>query len=201
MADRIVVLDHGRIQQVGRPDELMDQPASGFVAQFLQDAALLHGELHAEGFRCPQLGLEVPRQRISQPQQDRGPAAEVSVTRAGVLAVAPQHLVLSPAEGDDAPEAAPEVVSSLYGRHAHDVEVSWAGRRLRGETVGWRPAPGERVRAEVIGGVFFPAGSGKEVSGGDLDEQSQRDHDQAPEDSQGDGEPVEVPLGDSRGSQ
>ncbi|GAA1453951.1 ABC transporter ATP-binding protein [Nesterenkonia lacusekhoensis] len=199
VADRIVVLDHGRVQQIGGPEEVMERPASGFVAQFLQDAALLGGELHSEGFRCEQLGLEVPRQRISRPQRDS--ETEAAGACVGELAVAPHHVLLSPAEGDEARGAEADVVSSLYGRHVHEVEVSWAGRRLRGETVGWRPAPGDRVRAEVIGGVFYPAGSGEEVSGGDLDEQSQRDHDQAPEDPQGDGEPVEVPLGDARGSQ
>ena len=192
VADRIVVLDQGRIQQIGYPDELMERPATGFVAQFLQDAALLHGELRAEGFRCAEMKLQVPRESISQPQDD-GSAADSGGSRAGVLAVAPHHVILSPAEGDDAQGAEAEVVSSLYGRHAHDVEVSWAGRRLRGETVGWRPAPGERVRAEVNGGVFF--------SGGDLDEQTQGDHDQAPEDPQGDGESVQVPLGHTGGSQ
>lgn len=192
VADRIVVLHQGRIQQIGRPDELMERPTTGFVAQFLQDAVLLHGELGAEGFRCAELKLQVPRERISQPQDD-GSAADAGGSRAGVLAVAPHHVVISPAEGDDAQEAQAEVVSSLYGRHAHEVEVSWAGNRLRGETVGWRPVPGERVRAEVNGGVFF--------SGGDLDEQTQGDHDQAPEDPQGDGESVQVPLGHTGGSQ
>lgn len=201
VADRIVVLDHGRVQQIGRPEEVMERPASGFVAQFLQDAALLRGELGTEVFRCEQLGLEVPRKRISRLQRDSGTETEAAGPRLGELAVAPHHLVLSPAQDEDARGAETEVVSSLYGRHAHEVEVSWAGRRLRGETVGWRPAPGDRVRAEVIGGVFHPAGSDREVSGGDLDEQPQRDHDQTPEDSQGDGEPVEVPLGDARGSQ
>ncbi|RUY86542.1 ABC transporter ATP-binding protein, partial [Mesorhizobium sp. M7A.F.Ca.CA.001.10.2.1] len=35
MADRIVVMDRGRIQQVGAPLELYDRPANKFVASFL----------------------------------------------------------------------------------------------------------------------------------------------------------------------
>ncbi|TGV71061.1 TOBE domain-containing protein, partial [Mesorhizobium sp. M00.F.Ca.ET.149.01.1.1] len=35
MADRIVVMDHGRIQQVGQPLELYDRPANKFVAGFI----------------------------------------------------------------------------------------------------------------------------------------------------------------------
>lgn len=38
IADRVAVLDHGRIAQIGTPRELLDAPASPFVAQFLQDA-------------------------------------------------------------------------------------------------------------------------------------------------------------------
>ncbi|MCA1645482.1 MAG: ABC transporter ATP-binding protein [Chloroflexi bacterium] len=35
MADRIAVMDHGALQQVGTPDEVYDRPANLFVAQFM----------------------------------------------------------------------------------------------------------------------------------------------------------------------
>ncbi|WP_157270856.1 sulfate/molybdate ABC transporter ATP-binding protein [Azohydromonas aeria] len=41
VADRIVVMNKGRIEQEGRPQELYDQPASPFVLQFLGDAQRL----------------------------------------------------------------------------------------------------------------------------------------------------------------
>ncbi|MGH7920816.1 MAG: ABC transporter ATP-binding protein [Candidatus Dormibacteraceae bacterium] len=35
LGDRIAVLDHGRVQQVGTPDDIYDHPANTFVATFL----------------------------------------------------------------------------------------------------------------------------------------------------------------------
>lgn len=35
MADRIVVLNHGKIEQVGTPQELYEQPANRFIAEFI----------------------------------------------------------------------------------------------------------------------------------------------------------------------
>ena len=35
VADRIVVMANGRVEQVGTPDELYDQPANDFVMSFL----------------------------------------------------------------------------------------------------------------------------------------------------------------------
>ena len=35
MASRVAVMDHGKIQQVGRPQEVYDEPATAFVAGFL----------------------------------------------------------------------------------------------------------------------------------------------------------------------
>ncbi|MDL2338097.1 MAG: sulfate ABC transporter ATP-binding protein [Pseudomonadota bacterium] len=50
VADRIVVMNQGRIEQVGSPDEVYDHPASPFVLQFLGDVNLFHGRLdHAQG--------------------------------------------------------------------------------------------------------------------------------------------------------
>jgi multiple sugar transport system ATP-binding protein len=47
MADRIVVLDRGRVAQSGTPLELYDHPASRFVASFIGSPSinLLHGEI------------------------------------------------------------------------------------------------------------------------------------------------------------
>ena len=45
IADRIAVLDAGRIQQIGAPTELYDHPANRFVATFLGTANLIEGRI------------------------------------------------------------------------------------------------------------------------------------------------------------
>jgi len=45
VADRIAVLNEGRIEQVGSPTEVYDQPANGFVMSFLGAVASLNGIL------------------------------------------------------------------------------------------------------------------------------------------------------------
>jgi sulfate transport system ATP-binding protein len=50
VADRIVVMNHGRIEQQGTPDQVYDHPATPFVLQFLGDVNLFHGRRgHAPG--------------------------------------------------------------------------------------------------------------------------------------------------------
>jgi putative spermidine/putrescine transport system ATP-binding protein len=43
MSDRIAVFNHGRIEQVGTPEELYDQPRTRFVAGFIGDTNLFSG--------------------------------------------------------------------------------------------------------------------------------------------------------------
>jgi sulfate transport system ATP-binding protein len=43
VADRVVVMNQGRIEQDGAPDEVYDHPATPFVLQFLGDVNLFHG--------------------------------------------------------------------------------------------------------------------------------------------------------------
>jgi len=55
IADRIAVLDQGRIQQIGPPTDLYDHPANRFVATFLGTANLIEGRIErgrfiADGF-------------------------------------------------------------------------------------------------------------------------------------------------------
>ncbi|MFT4199512.1 sulfate/molybdate ABC transporter ATP-binding protein [Gordonia sp. (in: high G+C Gram-positive bacteria)] len=45
VSDRIAVLNAGRIEQVGSPDDLYDRPANPFVASFLGSTVRVNGEL------------------------------------------------------------------------------------------------------------------------------------------------------------
>ena len=49
MADRIVVMNHGVVEQVGTPTEIYHRPASAFVADFVGTMNFLQGELVAPG--------------------------------------------------------------------------------------------------------------------------------------------------------
>ncbi len=46
VADRVVVMNEGRIEQIGTPDEVYEHPASPFVYEFLGKVNLFHGRLH-----------------------------------------------------------------------------------------------------------------------------------------------------------
>ncbi|KAA3626953.1 MAG: putative 2-aminoethylphosphonate ABC transporter ATP-binding protein [Proteobacteria bacterium] len=65
MADRIVVMDHGVIEQVGSPREIYGSPSSTFVADFIGTMNFLHAIVKSEGevdvrgrrFHCDTSGL------------------------------------------------------------------------------------------------------------------------------------------------
>jgi len=48
VADRVVVMNNGRIEQVGSPDEVYNHPASPFVYNFLGNVNLFHGRIDGE---------------------------------------------------------------------------------------------------------------------------------------------------------
>jgi len=58
VSDRIVVMDRGRIAQVGTPEDLYERPASAFIANFIGDANLIEGRVAAGRFTAE--GLDVP---------------------------------------------------------------------------------------------------------------------------------------------
>ena len=45
VADRVVVMNEGRIEQIGSPQEVYDHPATPFVYQFLGNVNLFHGRV------------------------------------------------------------------------------------------------------------------------------------------------------------
>lgn len=68
LSDRIVVMNRGRIEQVGRPEEIYRRPASVFVADFIGSANFLEAEVASfDGVRARVNVLGQPREVGSAP--------------------------------------------------------------------------------------------------------------------------------------
>lgn len=50
LADRIVILNEGRIEQIGTPEEIYRRPASLFAADFIGESNILHGKKDGDTF-------------------------------------------------------------------------------------------------------------------------------------------------------
>jgi spermidine/putrescine transport system ATP-binding protein len=57
MSDRIAVMQGGRVQQVGRPEEIYEAPANRFVADFIGGANLIPARIGAQGAEAAGLGV------------------------------------------------------------------------------------------------------------------------------------------------
>lgn len=60
VADRVVIMNQGRIEQVGTADEVYDRPANPFVFSFLGHVNLFHGRVQGGQARIGALELELP---------------------------------------------------------------------------------------------------------------------------------------------
>ncbi len=69
VADRVVLMNAGNIEQVGSPQEVWDQPASPFVYGFLGDVNLFKGRAHQGEVDLGGLQLAAPEHAGAQNQQ------------------------------------------------------------------------------------------------------------------------------------
>jgi len=98
MADRIVVMDHGIIEQLGSPTEIYRNPASLFVAGFIGEINKLVGVVEAPG-----------RVRVGQTVL-ACPASTMATNEPCVLVVRPEDMVLSEHTDGALPEDAVEAI-------------------------------------------------------------------------------------------
>ncbi len=84
MADKIVVMNAGRVEQIGSPLELYDNPANLFVAGFIGSPAMnfIAGKVNGGGIAVGS-GIELPN-----PTKDLAPGREV------LVGVRPEHLAV-----------------------------------------------------------------------------------------------------------
>ena len=66
MSDTVVVMDGGRIQQIGTPEDIYNEPKNAFVADFIGESNIIDGIMRADGvveifnrkFQCLDKGFE-----------------------------------------------------------------------------------------------------------------------------------------------
>jgi sulfate/thiosulfate transport system ATP-binding protein len=67
VADRIVVMNHGIVEQIGSPQEVYDHPASPFVYQFLGNVNLFHSRAEDGYTKLSELGMNLTEHQQAQP--------------------------------------------------------------------------------------------------------------------------------------
>ena len=72
LANQIVVMHQGKVEQVGSPDEIYDEPATAFVAGFVGAANVLHGQVvdgHVHFGVDPRARRRPPRGGLARPRR------------------------------------------------------------------------------------------------------------------------------------
>ena len=88
MSDTVVVMNGGKVQQIGTPEDIYNEPKNAFVADFIGDSNIVDGVMHRD-FLVSFSGVQFPC-------VDRGFAREQSVQ----VVVRPEDIeVVSPVEG------------------------------------------------------------------------------------------------------
>ena len=66
VADRVVLMNSGKVEQVGTPQQVWDHPASPFVYGFLGDVNLFHGRAHEGLLHLDGVALQTPEHSQAQ---------------------------------------------------------------------------------------------------------------------------------------
>ena len=150
MADKIVAMSDGNVEQIGTPLELYDRPTNLFVAAFIGSPAmnLLKGEIVKDQFRT-EGGAMLPLPK------DMG-------SRPAVYGIRPEYIRLSPDNGIDARVHLVEPTGS-------ETQVSvWVGETQLvctfRERVNARPGDVIRIMPDRALAHVFDAGNGKRIT-------------------------------------
>ncbi len=137
LADRVVVMNEGRIEQDGSPDSVYSTPASAFVFDFLGRSNQIFGEVSDGVFRAPGLAN----------------AIAVNDCRAGPASLFTRPHDIALASMGSGLRAKVAAVHRLAGRVSLDVTIEGQDRSLLvdvpGHGVARPPARGEQVGLEL----------------------------------------------------
>lgn len=94
MSDRIIVLNHGDLQQIGTPDEVYEEPANRFVADFIGSPSMNFFDVTLEGTTLvsPEFEYEIPESMAERIRSERsGKELELGIRPESILIDADDH--------------------------------------------------------------------------------------------------------------
>jgi sulfate transport system ATP-binding protein len=142
LSDRVAVLNKGRIEQIGTPDEIYDTPATPFVYGFIGDANRV--EVHVSGGRIAVNG------------EDAGPAPEGTPDGPGSLFFRPQHIAFHDGTAD-ALRGTVRAVRRVAASWRAEIELVGGAHVETDLTDAMRLARGETVHLRLRDSRIFPA--------------------------------------------
>ena len=162
MSDTIVVMNAGRIEQIGTPQQVYDQPDTSFVASFLGKANIIAATIAT--IENGTATLSVGDSQIRVAASDR-----LNVGDSVKLVIRPQRLTLSEAPDASAPNAlSGRVVSATYlgGNAAYEVDVGGVILRANNPLAGhlWVEGALVSVSVDPHGCVLLDATSGSRLA-------------------------------------
>jgi spermidine/putrescine transport system ATP-binding protein len=97
LSDRLVVMNEGRIEQLGTPRELYERPATRFVAGFIGTSNIVDGNIDrvVDGVAILDLG---PGERLLVPDPTLRPGQQIELT------VRPEKILIHPTDDQPSPD-------------------------------------------------------------------------------------------------
>jgi len=68
VSDRVVVMNHGKVEQEGSPQEVFDHPANPFVMDFLGNVNVFHGRAHEGKVLLGNMEVDYPHSQHAEPR-------------------------------------------------------------------------------------------------------------------------------------
>ncbi|ALC04927.1 ABC transporter ATPase [Corynebacterium deserti GIMN1.010] len=150
IADRIVVLDNGQIQQVAPPAELLKTPATADVARFIADATVLSGTVRHGRVECTDLDYSWSLSAVRAVDSVvEGDSVDIAIT--------PDTISIGPAHHPDYTFA--EITSVLYQVSSYSVTAKTpAGMSFRTSMDYSKPEIGETIGLAFENPFVYRAG-------------------------------------------
>ncbi|MDX3924287.1 MAG: ABC transporter ATP-binding protein [Shinella sp.] len=140
MSDRIAVFNKGKIEQIGTPREIYDEPRTRFVAEFIGETNLAEGVVESAGEGEARIALKGGGHVI---------ARSANAVRAGqdvLLSVRPERIELKNGAGEARNSFAAKVADCVYQGDHLRVQLDGAGHgfvvRLDRKAPEWQPGAG-----------------------------------------------------------
>lgn len=135
VSDMVLVMNKGKIMQLGSPQELYRQPASKFMASFMGDANIFPATLTSEA-------VDIFSYRLPRPAQLTTSQTQVTV------GVRPEAITLS-LQGDDSQRCT--ITHVAYMGPQYEVTVDWHGQSmlLQINATQLQPSVGEELYLQI----------------------------------------------------